>query len=252
MSKNEKRILLIREGTSFLLKAIESRLEEKDYELIRINPVTEELEEHLEDAEIFMVYLGEFAEKAEAFFKALKNAAVEKGKELCLVGTISEISLAKNFIPANAIWKSYERPVDLEVLTEDLGKLLKKFDKETETKTLLLVDDDVSFLKIMTEWLGETYRLVTVTSGMQAITYLANNTPDLILLDYEMPVTPGPQVLEMIRSEEKSKDIPVMFLTSKNDRESVEKVLSLNPVRYILKTMGRGEMLAILSEYFGS
>ncbi|MBR1741481.1 MAG: response regulator, partial [Lachnospiraceae bacterium] len=74
---------------------------------------------------------------------------------------------------------------------------------------------------------------------------------DLILLDYEMPVTPGPQVLEMIRSEEKSKDIPVMFLTSKNDRESVEKVLSLNPVRYILKTVGRGEMLAALSGFFG-
>ncbi|MBR1741055.1 MAG: response regulator [Lachnospiraceae bacterium] len=113
-----------------------------------------------------------------------------------------------------------------------------------------MVDDDVLFLKMMAEWLDEKYKVVTVTSGMQAITYLANNTPDLILLDYEMPVTPGPQVMEMIRSEPKNKEIPIMFLTGKNDRESVESVLGLKPNRYLLKSMGRMEVLRALDNFF--
>ena len=50
--------------------------------------------------------------------------------------------------------------------------------------------------------------------------YIADNKPDLILLDYEMPVTSGPQVLEMIRSETKTDTIPVIFLTGKGDRKA--------------------------------
>ena len=63
------------------------------------------------------------------------------------------------------------------------------------------MDDDPTFLKLVKNWLEEEYKVTIVNSGMQAITYLATNTPDLILLDYEMPVTSGPQVLEMIRSD---------------------------------------------------
>ena len=68
-------------------------------------------------------------------------------------------------------------------------------------KRILLVDDDPTFLKMLQGWLHEKYNITAVKSGMQAITYLANHTPDLILLDYDMPITPGPQVMEMIRSE---------------------------------------------------
>ena len=99
-------------------------------------------------------------------------------------------------------------------------------------------------------WLSEKYKVTTVESGMQAITYLANHTPDLILLDYEMPVTDGPQVLEMIRSEKNTADTPVVFLTGKGDRESVERVLSLGPDGYILKSIGKVQLLEKVSEFF--
>ena len=85
---------------------------------------------------------------------------------------------------------------------------------------------------------------------MQAITFIAKNTPDLILLDYEMPVTTGPQVLEMIRSEVSSEGIPVIFLTGKGDKESVTKVLSLKPNGYILKTVGKEKLLSQIDDFF--
>ena len=87
-------------------------------------------------------------------------------------------------------------------------------------------------------------------SGMQAIKYLSKNKVDLILLDHEMPVTSGPQVLEMLRSEEETKRIPVMFLTGKSDKESVMAVVALRPEGYFLKTIQREELLEKLQAFF--
>ena len=65
-----------------------------------------------------------------------------------------------------------------------------------------------------------------------------------------MPVTSGPQVLEMLRSEEETKNIPVMFLTGKSDKESVMAVVALKPEGYFLKTIGKGELMDKLEEFF--
>jgi CheY-like chemotaxis protein len=89
-----------------------------------------------------------------------------------------------------------------------------------------------------------------VNSGMAAITFLAKNKVDLILLDYEMPITTGPKVLEMLRSESSTASIPVMFLTVKSDKDSVMQVLKLKPEKYLLKTMPPAELLANIDEFF--
>jgi CheY-like chemotaxis protein len=87
---------------------------------------------------------------------------------------------------------------------------------------------------------------------MQAITWLANNHPDLILLDYEMPVTSGPKVLEMIRSDVATADIPVMFLTGKGDKDSVIRVMQLRPVGYQLKSIDRATLRDNIAKFFAS
>ena len=80
--------------------------------------------------------------------------------------------------------------------------------------------------------------------------YLAENKPDLILLDYEMPVTSGPQVLEMIRNEKNVEMVPVIFLTGKGDRESVMKVLELKPDGYLLKSTEKAALLKFIADFF--
>ena len=69
---------------------------------------------------------------------------------------------------------------------------------------------------------------------MQAISYLAKNKADLVLLDYEMPIANGPQVLAMLKNDSQTGQIPVMFLTGHGDRESVLSVVDLKPVDYLL------------------
>ena len=89
-----------------------------------------------------------------------------------------------------------------------------------------------------------------VTSGLQAIKWLGKNKADLILLDYEMPVTNGPQVLEMLRSDEETRSIPVIFLTGRGDKESVMSVLALKPDGYLLKNIDKDELLEKLNLFF--
>ena len=75
----------------------------------------------------------------------------------------------------------------------------------------------------MLDLLGRDYEVLTAGSGTSAIRSITLTRPDLVLLDYEMPVCNGSQVLEMIRSDQDFTDIPVIFLTNKVDRTSVKK-----------------------------
>ncbi len=102
-------------------------------------------------------------------------------------------------------------------------------------KRILVVDDSNFMRRAMLDLLGSDYEVLTADSGMSAIRTISLSPPDLILLDYEMPVCNGSQVLEMIRSEKDFTDIPVIFLTCKVDRESVTKAISLKPEGYLSK-----------------
>lgn len=102
---------------------------------------------------------------------------------------------------------------------------------------ILVVDDSVFMRKAMLNLLGGDYEVLTADSGLSAIRSITLSRPDLILLDYEMPVCSGSQVLEMIRSEKDFADIPVIFLTCRVDRESVKKAISLKPEGYLSKSL---------------
>lgn len=88
------------------------------------------------------------------------------------------------------------------------------------------------------------------SNGVQAISYLAKNRADLILLDYEMPIANGPQVLSMLKNDSDTGQIPVMFLTGHGDKESVLSVVGLSPVDYLLKTIDKNSLLEKLKHFF--
>ena len=71
-----------------------------------------------------------------------------------------------------------------------------------------------------------------------------------MLLDYEMPIANGPQVLSMLKNDAQTEEIPVMFLTGHGDRESVLSVVGLSPVDYLLKTIDKPTLLQKLDDFF--
>ena len=116
---------------------------------------------------------------------------------------------------------------------------------------ILVVDDDLNICELLKLYLeNEGYMVFTANDGQEAVDTFQNKTPDLVLLDYEMPVINGAQVLEMIRSEADFSNIPVIFLTSKDDKESVLKVMALKPEGYLLKTLPPADIIAAVDDFF--
>ncbi|MBO4678177.1 MAG: response regulator [Lachnospiraceae bacterium] len=117
-------------------------------------------------------------------------------------------------------------------------------------KHILIVDDDKNMLKMLRWFLCEQYDVTMVDSGKMALEAVIKHTPDLILLDYMMPLFDGPHVLEIIRKREESKNVPVLFLTSVTDRDKILECLSLNPQGYLVKPISRSELLERVAEVF--
>ena len=100
---------------------------------------------------------------------------------------------------------------------------------------ILIVDDNAATLRSIKGMLDDAYEVTIANSGIKAMTAIGKKRPDLILLDYEMPVCDGRQTLAMIRADEDLRDIPVIFLTGVSDRAHIEAVLDLKPAGYMLK-----------------
>jgi CheY-like chemotaxis protein len=104
------------------------------------------------------------------------------------------------------------------------------------------------------EWIKDVYKVDVVTAGMQAISFLLkvpeDDKVDLILLDYEMPVVDGPQVLQMLRQDPATMHIPVIFLTGNGTKEAVSRVMALKPDGYILKSATRADILGYIGSKF--
>lgn len=104
-----------------------------------------------------------------------------------------------------------------------------------EKKHILIVDDDKNVLKLLKCALEEKFTVTTIAGGRMALRFLETKTPDLIFLDYQMPVENGPEVFKKIRKIESAQNIPIVFLTGIADRERITEVLSLKPQGYLLK-----------------
>ena len=137
-------------------------------------------------------------------------------------------------------FENLSRPFQLSAVYEAicgrLGDAAEDQEEEgTGKKKVLVVDDNGPTLRTIKGMLEEKFEVQLAPSGTKAMTSIGKNRPDLILLDYEMPVCDGRQTLEMIRADEDLASIPVIFLTSVNDREHIQAVLALKPEGYLLK-----------------
>ena len=106
---------------------------------------------------------------------------------------------------------------------------------ETELKTVILVDDNPTNLAVGSAALEGHYGVLTLNSGARLIKILDKTTPDLILLDVEMPEMSGYDVIRVLKGNPATAGIPVIFLTARNDGESELEGLSLGAIDYITK-----------------
>ncbi len=100
---------------------------------------------------------------------------------------------------------------------------------------VLVIDDSGIDLRHAKNELDDYYEVITANSCKMALRYLDQNTPDIILLDIEMPEIDGFEALEIIRSHPKTQTIPIIFLTSNDNAVDELRGLEMGAADYIHK-----------------
>jgi len=100
---------------------------------------------------------------------------------------------------------------------------------------ILIVDDSPKDLEIMKNILAERHAVITAESGKQALDILKRGNFDLIILDIVMPDMSGFQIYEIIKKDQTTHDIPVIFVSNKSDEDNETKGLELGAIDYINK-----------------
>lgn len=189
--------------------------------------------------DLALVSLSGEPERMTAILAYLKESCAEL--PVLTIGTEEERRHYLRFYWDNR-FENLTRPIDNRHIMEAIGQKLgvsaspvEAAPMEAERAKVLVVDDNAALLRNVKSLLEDTYEVMIVNSGVKAMAAIGKKRPDVILLDYEMPVCDGRQTLEMIRSDEETADIPVIFLTGVSDREHIEAVLNLRPAGYLLK-----------------
>ena len=102
-------------------------------------------------------------------------------------------------------------------------------------QTVLVVDDSTLNLRVATNILKEHFEVVCAKSGVAALEEIEKQMPDLILLDYHMPVMDGFQFIQKLREIEEYKDIPIIMLTADNDRDTEVRGFQAGVMDFIAK-----------------
>lgn len=111
--------------------------------------------------------------------------------------------------------------------------------------SILIVDDSPDVLKLLNDLLTpQDYNLRLFSSGELALRSVQVELPDLILLDVRMPVMDGYEVCKRLKADEKSQDVPIIFISAATDVEDKVNGFELGAVDYISKPFQDAEVLA--------
>ena len=103
-------------------------------------------------------------------------------------------------------------------------------------KSVLIVDDTPENLDVLKGLLSPDYRILVATNGRTALRVaLSQNPPDIILLDIMMPVMDGYEACRLLKEEERTREIPILFMTARSDVEDEVRGFALGAVDYLTK-----------------
>ena len=119
-----------------------------------------------------------------------------------------------------------------------------------ERKKIIAVDDNIENLTALKNTLKGAYDTYPCPSAQKMFTLLEHIQPDLILLDVEMPEMNGYEAAQKLKSNDKYRTIPIIFLTSMEDEESKKKGLSIGAVDFIRKPIVAPVLLQRLETLF--
>jgi chemosensory pili system protein ChpA (sensor histidine kinase/response regulator) len=122
-----------------------------------------------------------------------------------------------------------------------------------EIPTVMVVDDSVTVRKITSRLLERNgYQVILAKDGMDAISILQDHTPDVMLLDIEMPRMDGFEVASIVKHEDRLKDISIIMITSRTGQKHRERAMSLGVNEYLGKPFQEADLLKHIEKYISA
>lgn len=126
------------------------------------------------------------------------------------------------------------------------NKVLEVFEKKSEPtiirKTVLLVDDDMVYLKQINNMLSDRYNVVMINSPKLALEYLSKHVPDIIVLDYQMPLYNGANVMSVIKNNLIGREVPIIILSGMEKEEVMHECSAFSPAAFLTKPISKKEL----------
>lgn len=249
----EKKVAVVLQQYSIVVKGIERKLKELGYNVTMIKPESDLLKAVTDETDLFLLYLPKDSknrEEEETMFQMLLQVCdvmQTYEKTMVLIGERNYRERLMEVHPMLSKCEWVDRPIDMRALEVAVETALSG-EKPKEKKQILIVDDDPTYASMVRTWIKESYRTDILTSGKQVLMFLGKKEVDLILLDYEMPVMNGTQVFKLLKRDSMTANIPVIFLTGVGTADEVKQVLALKPDGYVLKSATREQLLDYLAE----
>ena len=174
-----------------------------------------------------------------------------RGKNIPVVGVTGKNDRATilKFISAGADGYVLKPPAK-KLLIDTIEDVLAKHEKKMAKHTVLLVDDESESLLLYKTYLQQNYNVTALNSPLASLEYMKKYTPDLVVLDYNMPIYNGKFIYEYMKGHENLSSIPVVFLTGDNDLQVIRSCTTLHPEAIVLKSEGREGLLGRINKVF--
>ena len=116
--------------------------------------------------------------------------------------------------------------------------------KEVKQTTVMVVDDSITIRKVTSRMLERNnFHVITAKDGVDAVSVLADEVPDLMLLDIEMPRMDGYELATYIRNDSRLKDVPIIMITSRTGTKHRERAMNIGVNKYLGKPYQESELL---------
>ena len=246
------KVIIVSKKESFSVIGLMQKLSESEIDARHVEPNLSTLKMAGNNSIPIVYYVGDeiYSNRGAKFAEDLKTFVFDNDRILIVVCEKAEYDKLTEFLPKTAIARFFLRPVDMSELISTIRDGIRGYILPKKRHHILIVDDDKTYMRMLKEALNDEYKITMMDSGTQAIRWLCENRVDLILLDYKMPVMDGPLFYQMMKSDDEMRHIPIIFLTGVQERDSVMKVLDLNPEDYILKSVDEKKLREKLERFF--
>lgn len=136
------------------------------------------------------------------------------------------------------------KPIRKETLIDTVLEMIRKKSVKGDKKTIVAIDDDMSYLKQINNFLQDDYHVIMINSAKLAANYLLSHVPDVILLDYQIPLYNGVTLMKIIHQNSLCQNVPIIILSGTLDQEAVKEISPFKPAAVLAKPVEKEVLLA--------